>query len=56
MVLCCDEAVMGGRVYARLVVTMVTISEGKGGERRGKEGDRGREGRRKKRTGERELE
>ena len=27
VVLCCDEAAMRGRVYARLVVTTVTISE-----------------------------
>ena len=36
MVLCRDEAAMRGGVYARLVVTTVTISEY--GEGRGKEG------------------
>ena len=48
MVLCCDEAAMRGRVYARLVVTTVTISEYGEEEERGKEREGGREGRREK--------
>ena len=43
MVLCRDEAAMRGRVYARLVVTTVTISEG--------EGEGGKKGRRKEENG-----
>ena len=46
MVLCRDEAAMRGRVYARLVVTTVTISEY--GEEEGE-----KEEERKKRTEER---
>ena len=49
MVLGCVEAVMRGRVYARLVVTTVIISEYGEEEERGKgEGKRRREGRRDK--------
>ena len=44
MVLCRDEAAMRGRVYARLVVTTVTISEGEEGGGKGRrEKENGRE-------------